>query len=116
MKRMKYKILTLVLLFIISISIFPISRIIINAMNDENIQWESGSFYSASAEKFSSNSRIRTSDYLNIDSYSGVTINEDFCLIYFAFDEEHNYLGNGSPNKTSNWLEAGKGILLEDVK
>ncbi|MBQ4060665.1 MAG: metallophosphoesterase [Bacilli bacterium] len=116
MKRLKYKILTLVLLFIISISIFPISRIIINAMNVENIQWESGSFYSASAEKFSSNSRIRTSNYLNIDSYSGVTINEDFCLIYFAFDEEHNYLGNGSPNKTANWLEAGKGILLEDVK
>lgn len=69
---------------------------------EEDVVWEQGTIASVDGTNNNTATRFRTADYLNLDSYGGVSINSGYTMTNFVYDENYNYLG------TSSWL--GEGI------
>lgn len=81
----------------------------------EKLTWEQGTIRSADALPYFRTNVIRTASYLSLSDYSGVTINPGYTFLYFIYDGQLNYLGNGSADKTSEWLGSGVSFKTEDA-
>lgn len=72
--------------------------------------WESGTIASASGLNTANNTRLRTSEYLNLSAYAGVSIDAGYTMTNFVYDKDMNYLG------TSSWLGNGMSFKTADLQ
>lgn len=72
-------------------------------------EWTEGSFSKNGAE-VTTNSVLRTTDYLLLADYGGAVVNPGYLLSYYVFDENRNYLG------TDGFLKSGEGFSLAKIR
>ena len=73
----------------------------------DKLAWEQGTIRSADGVPYYRTNVIRTANYLSLADYSGVTIDPGYTFLYFVYDSRFHYLGNGSADKTAQWLGSG---------
>ena len=77
-----------------------------------NVVWEMGTIASKNGMNSDTNNtnRMRTLEYLSLLDIASVTANEGYMLLWFAYDEEKNWLG-----KLSTWAGEGAIIYTDDI-
>jgi len=79
-----------------------------------------GSISGARGQVIDSARRFRTSGYLDISKIEAIAINAGYCLTWFAYDKDMNYLGNGSNTyptlpTAGVWLADGKDVTANEI-
>lgn len=80
------------------------------------VEWEVGTITTASGTNSDNSTRLRTTGYLQLSDFGGVTVNAGYEITYLVYDANKVYLGNGLGKKDSNWLGSGVGITTADIK
>ena len=77
-----------------------------------NVVWEMGTIASKDGMNSDTNNtnRMRTAGYLPLSDIAGVTANEGYMLLWFAYDKDMNWLG-----KLSTWASEGAIINTDDI-
>ena len=77
--------------------------------------WEQGTIGAANGFEKEYANVIRTSEYLRLSDYVGMTLNAKHYITYFVYDADYNYLGNGKADLTANFLLSGQGISTHEM-
>ena len=83
-------------------------------------EFKIGSIRGSTGVDFDNGARFVTDGYIAIGDIQAVTLKSGYCLSWFAYDGEYNYLGNGSNQyptlpMAGVWLASGKGVTAAEI-
>ncbi len=85
-----------------------------------NVDFELGTIGAKDGTAGSNKARFRTSDFIPIESFQAITLERGYKIIWFAYNANKLYMGNGSNQYPTmptggTWLADGKGISREEI-
>ena len=84
------------------------------------VAYEIGTIASATGQNSSNVKRFRTVDFIPLADMEAISVGSGYCLIWFAYDRDYHYLGNGTntyPTLPSYgiWPAEGKDVTKADI-
>ena len=73
-------------------------------------QWEIGTIAYANGQNKNNATRLRVSNYLKLEEFAGVSIDNGYMLVHFIYDKEYKYLYG------TDWLGNGVGFSVKDLR
>ena len=84
------------------------------------VKLEDGTIAAKSGDPGANKARFRTADFIPIESFEAITIENGYKITWFAYDSNNKYIGNGSNTyptmpTSGEWLPDGEGIVAQEI-